>query len=382
MADLPAILGGAPVRPEGPPDWPFFNADVVQAVQAALHDGSWGKYDGGHVERLEAALAEYHLVPYALTCASGTLAVELSLRALQVGDGDEVILAAYDYEPNFLAVHVVGARPVLIDVAGHHWNFDPHQLDAAVSPATKAIVVSHLHGGIVDMRAVMQFAERHRLLVIEDAAQATGANVQGRRSGTWGDIGILSFGGSKLLSAGRGGAMLTRHAAVHQRLRLLLRRGVQQWAALSELQAVALLPQLAKLDGRNEQRLTAVQQLRESLHDVPGIRMFANNVDAMPVFYKVGFQFDEVTFGLSRERFVAAVRAEGIALDEGFRAVHVGRAATRYRRAGSLTEAERAHRGVVLLHHPVLLCNDDALQQVARAIRKVYSNVQRLIAPP
>src|SRR4051794_38370012 len=191
-----------------PPPWPPADPAILAALQAAFADGSWGRYHGGHVERLEARLADYHAVPHALTCASGTLAVEAALRAVGVGPGDEVILAAYDYESNFLTVHALGARPVLVDVAAGNWNLVADGLAAATGPQTKAIVASHLHGGIVPMREVMAFAAAHGLQVVEDAAQAPGAIVQGRPAGTAGDVGVLSFGGSKLLSAGRGGAVL------------------------------------------------------------------------------------------------------------------------------------------------------------------------------
>ena len=379
MTDLPALLGGPAIQPQGPPDWPRPDAEVEHALRAALRDGSWGKYDGGHVARLEAELAKFHDLPFALTCASGTLAVETALRALQVEPGDEVIVAAYDYEPNFLCVHAVGATPVLVDVSPHNWSFDPARLHDALGPKTKAILVSHLHGGLVQMREVCEFASEHGLFVVEDAAQATGATVQGKRAGTWGDVGILSFGGSKLLTAGRGGALLTRHADVAQRIRLLLRRGVQQWAPLSEMQAAVLLPQLARLDGDNANRARNIRALLESLADVPGLRAFANDCEeSRPAYYKLGFQYDEAAFGLSRERFVAAVRAEGMAVDPGFRAVHVGRAPGRFRRGDELTNAERAHAGCVTLHHPVLLGTAADIADVARAVRKTYLNVECL----
>src|SRR5215472_11254141 len=152
MSDLPTLLGGRPACPAGPPPWPTADPDVRAALLAAWADGSWGRYHGGHVERLEARLAGQFQVPHALTCASGTLAVEVALRAVGVGPGDEVILAAYDYESNFLSVHAVGARPVLVDVALSNWNLDPDRLAAAVGPQTKAVVASHLHGGLVPMR--------------------------------------------------------------------------------------------------------------------------------------------------------------------------------------------------------------------------------------
>jgi perosamine synthetase len=381
MPDLPAILGGAPIRPHGPPDWPPADPDITAALEAALRDRSWGKYDGGHVEQFEAQLAKYHDLPFALTCASGTLAVEIALRSLPVEPGDEVIVPAYDYEANFLCVHAVGATPVVVDVAANNACLDPACVAAAIGPKAKAILVSHLHGGLAPMRDVMKFATKHSLRVVEDAAQVPGAVIQGRKAGTWGDVGVLSFGGSKLLSAGRGGALLTRHADLHQRLRVLLRRGVQQWAALSELQALVLGPQLAKLDERNARRAGNVRQLCPLPRDIPGLRPFTNNCDnSMPAFYKLGFWYDETAFGLPRARFVAALRAEGIAFDEGFRAVHVGRAPGRFRQAGPLANAERAHNSVVILHHPVLLESNEGVGEVAHAVRKIYANAERLKA--
>src|SRR5262249_13814897 len=153
-----------------------------------------------------------------------------------VGPGDEVILGAYDFESNFLNVHQIGATPVLVDVSRTNACIEPDGLEAAITAATRAIVVSHLHGGLVPLSRVMKIAaSRPFLSIIEDAAQASGAQVEGRMAGTWGDVGILSFGGSKMLTAGRGGALLTRHAEVFQRAKVALARGVQQWAAMSQL---------------------------------------------------------------------------------------------------------------------------------------------------
>src|SRR5439155_3874854 len=121
------------------------------------------------------------------------------------------------------------------------WNFDASRLEAVIGPTTRAIIVSHLHGGLVPMRELMAIAAARGLRVVEDAAQAPGSQVQGRTAGTWGDVGILSFGGSKLLTAGRGGAILSRHADVLQRVRAWTFRG-NSIAPLSELQAAVLLP--------------------------------------------------------------------------------------------------------------------------------------------
>jgi dTDP-4-amino-4,6-dideoxygalactose transaminase len=215
--------------------------------------------------------------------------------------------------------------------------------------------------------------------VIEDAAQATGAMIDGKRAGSRGDFGILSFGGSKLLSAGRGGAILTHRNEFHQRMRLLLRRGYQQWAALSELQAALLLPQLAKLEDRSSTRRANVERLKLLLTDVPGWRFFENSLaDAEPAFYKVGVQFDAQAFGLPRQLFIKAIQAEGIAFDAGFRSVHVGRSPSRFREASKLTESERAHHGAIVLHHPILLHSQVEMAEIAQAVRKIYVNADRL----
>jgi perosamine synthetase len=376
---LPAILGGEPIRPQGPPTWPIADEPILVAMQSAYRDGSWGRYHGGHVARLEHRLAVLHQVEHVLTCGSGTFAVELALRALKIGPGDEVVMAAYDYGGNFLSIHAVGARPVLVDVDADNWNLAPENLTAAFGPATRAVLVSHLHGGLVPMREVMETARRHGIAVIEDAAQTPGARVQGRVAGTWGDVGILSFGGSKLLTAGRGGALLTRRSDVAQRARLWLQRG-NHLCPLSELQAAVLLPQLDRLAERNARRLRAVRLLEEWLHGVPGLQPFRNRAreDGQPVYYKLGFQFDAAQFGLERERFVAALQEEGIAVDKGFRALHVGRSPSRWRSPGPLPQAERAQEGTVVLHHPILLGSDDELRQVVQAVEKIHMHAEQL----
>jgi perosamine synthetase len=375
----PALLGGAPIRPQGPPDWPLADESIGAAMREAFLDGSWGRYHGGRVAALEQRLAELHGVPHVFTCGSGTFAVELALRSLKVGAGDEVVMAAYDYPGNFLCVHAVGARPVLVDVDAGNWNLAPENLSEAMGPATRALLVSHLHGGLVPMRQIMELAGRHNVAVIEDAAQAPGARVEGRMAGTWGDVGVLSFGGSKLLTAGRGGAMLTRHAAAAQRARLWLQRG-NHLCPLSELQAAVLDPQLDRLAERNGQRLRAARFLTEQLRDVPGLWPFRNRPleDCSPSYYKLGFQYDAEAFGLSRERFVAALRAEGIAVDEGFRALHVERSPSRWRGVAPLAQAERAHAGSVVLHHPVLLGGEDEWMQVVQAVVKIHAHAAQL----
>ena len=372
---IPALLGGPAVCPAGPPDWPVADPAVLAALQSAHADGSWGRYHGPHVASLETALARWLGVPSVSTCASGTLAIEIALRALGVTAGDEVILGAYEYEPNFLTVHVLGAVPVLIDASPSKPCLDPERLEAAITPNTKAVIATHLHGGLVAMSRVMEITGRHGIGVVEDAAQVCGAVVEGKPAGAWGDLGVWSFGGSKLLTAGRGGAIVVRRPDLAQRVRLALSRGLQQWAALSELQAAVLVPQLDGLAERTDHRLRQVERIAAGLADVPGLTPFPNDLpDRLPAYFKVGYYYDEAAFGLPRHVFVKALRAEGIAFDIGFRALHVGRSPGRYKAVGPLANAEVAGQSVVMLHHPVLAHDAAAADAVAVAIGKTYRN--------
>ena len=372
-----ALDGGPPLLPEGPPIGPLQDDDVRAALLAAYAEGSWGRYSGPNQERLVARLQQMHQVLHALPCASGTVAVELALRGMKVGAGDEVILAAYDFPGNFRAIEAIGARPVLIDLKPGTWTLDEARIAEAYAPQTKAIIVSHLHGSLANMRAIMAIAQQHGLAVVEDACQSPGAVVQGRPAGTWGDAGVLSFGGSKLLTAGRGGAVLTNREEVAQRIKVYCDRGNDAFP-LSELQAAVLLPQLTKLDERNQVRWTNVQRLLTSCRDISGLELPLLPADgSVPSFYKLALLLtpaaDEIEAERAaaiRARFVAAAQAEGLGLDVGFRGFS-RRSSSRCRTSGTLAESTRAAQGAMLLHHGVLLGSADTIKRVAQALRKV-----------
>jgi dTDP-4-amino-4,6-dideoxygalactose transaminase len=370
--DFPALLGGEAIRSAGPPDWPPDDPQVAEALRQVIAQRSWGKYDGEASEQLTRGLAVYQECEQVLLCSSGTVAVELALRGLKVGPGDEVVLAAYDFKGNFMNVVALGARPVLIDIDPANGNLDPDGLEAAISKATRAIIVSHLHGGIVPMPRVMELAAAHGIPVIEDACQMPGALIHARKSGTWGDVGVLSFGGSKLLSAGRGGALMTNRPEIFQRARLYSHRGNDAYP-LSELQAAVLLPQLEQLDERNRSRSEHVALLQSLLSSRSGLTPFQNPPSqSAPGFYKLGINYDPEMFdGLPRDLFAAAMRAEGVAMDAGFRALHRIHGARRYRQVGELANAGAADDCVLMLHHPVLLGERMEIVQVVDALDKV-----------
>lgn len=368
-----AIDGGPAALAGQVPLWPPTDADVAAALAQAAADGSWGRYHGPHGARLSAAIAEFFGVEFVSLCCSGTFAVQLALRALRIGPGDEVLLAGYDFPGNFRSIEAVGAVPVVVDVDAGNWNFDPRQIPAACGPRTRAVVVSHLHGGLVPMRELVEHARELGLQVVEDASQAPGAWVEGRRAGNWGDVGVLSFGGTKLLTAGRGGALLTRSAEVHQRAKVFCEQGNHAYP-LSEIQAAVLLPQLAKLDERNGRRTRSVESLRRRLAPSSGIGWLVNRAAGEPAYYKLGWKFLAGEWPCSRAEFVQIAQAEGIPIDTGFRGFAL-RGAKRCRRATELAQARTAADTGLVLHHPVLLAAEGTIEQLAAALEKVRGGV-------
>ena len=361
--------------------WPLPDADVMAALAAAYQDGSWGKYDGPNCQRLEQALREMNQVEHVFLCSSGTIAVELALRGLKIGPGDEVILAGYDFPGNFRAVESVGAKPVLVDFFPSSWSLDVNQIPLAVSPQTKAIIASHLHGTLVDMRSLMTLAKELGLSVIEDACQAPGALVQGRPAGSWGDVGVHSFGGSKLLTSGRGGAIVTRREDVLQRIKIFSERGNQAFP-LSELQAAVLLPQIPKLAARNETRWLNVQRL---LSGVSGQSIFQPIprplVGDLPSFYKLGWLLAPALAAtadqeaeLIRQKTVHLLQQLGLPIDTGFRGF-AKRPPQRCRVMGDLPNARRASNSTLLMHHPALLQPPEVMDEIASIINAVASGV-------
>ncbi len=198
-------------------------------------------------------------------CCSGTIGVELALRGCKIGPGDEVIMAAYDFPGNFRAIEATGATVVLVDIGDKSWTINSvDELEQAIRPKTKGLIVSHLHGTMAPMRVISEWATTQKIALIEDACQAPGAVVDGQPVGSWGDVSILSFGGSKLLSAGRGGAVLTNDLRIDQRMRVFRDRGNDAFA-MSELQAAVLEPQLAWLDSKRARHAAAVELIESQL---------------------------------------------------------------------------------------------------------------------
>lgn len=250
---------------------------------------------GEEVERFEAEFAAYCGVRHCVCVANGLDALTLALMAADIGPGDEVIVPAMTFVATWLAVSHAGATPVPVDVKADTFNLDAARIESVLTPRTKAILPVHLYGQPADMDSILAVARRHRLVVVEDAAQAHGARYRGRRAGTWGDLAGFSFYPGKNLGAfGDGGAITTNDADLDRRLRRLRNYGSDRKyhhevlglnSRLDPLQAAFLSVKLKHLDEWNLRRKTIAEGYLRRLAGQAGLRLPAVAEGAEPVWH-------------------------------------------------------------------------------------------------
>jgi dTDP-4-amino-4,6-dideoxygalactose transaminase len=239
-----------------------YQDDINSAIQRVL-DSGWYVL-GEEVTQFEKEFAAYNCVSHCVGVGSGTEALHMALKALEIGSGDEVITTAHTAVATASAIALSGAKPIFIDIEPDYFTIDPHQIEAAISPKTKAIIPVHIYGQPCDMDAILEIARRYDLKVIEDCAQAHGAKYNHKRVGSIGDIGCFSFYPTKNLGAiGDGGALVTNDSKLVEKIRLLREYGWKEryisnsegWnSRLDEIQAAILRVKLKNLDVDNTSR--------------------------------------------------------------------------------------------------------------------------------
>ena len=259
--------------------------DLGDALDAAVLEVlRSGQYIGGAtISRFEAAFAEFCDVPEAIGCNSGTDALVLALRGLGIGPGDEVITSSFSFFATAEAISAVGATPVFVDVEETSYLIDPDLIEAAITPATRALIPVHLFGRPVNMERINAIAAAHGLRVIEDCAQASGASWAGRPVGSWGDAGCFSFFPTKNLGgAGDGGAVTCRDPQLAQRIRELAVHGMPRRylhtslgynSRLDAMQAAVLNVKLPHLERWVARRRAIAGRYRQELADLPLVRL-------------------------------------------------------------------------------------------------------------
>ena len=253
---------------------PTMGDEEKELVWSALESGALAQ--GPRVRELEERFAEFIGVPHAIATSSGTTALHLALLGYQIGPGDEVITVPFTFIASATSVLYTGARPVFVDVRPDDFTIDPDQIEAAITPRTKAIQPVSLYGQPADMGAVAEIAERRGLAIVEDAAQSHGAAIGQRKSGTWG-AGVFSFYPTKNMTTGEGGMITTSDAAYAERVTLLREHGMKVRYhhdvlgynfRMTDIHASIGLAQFAKLPGYNARRQAIARRYDAELRGV------------------------------------------------------------------------------------------------------------------
>jgi dTDP-4-amino-4,6-dideoxygalactose transaminase len=389
-----------PLRiPTWPPQWPEIQASVVRSIRS----GDWGNYLSQACQTLADDLAGQSSSTHVRLCCSGSAAVEIALRAVGVGPSDEVILSAFDYPGNFRTIELLGARPVLVDLAPDSVRLDRQQLEAAASEKVKAVIVSHLFGVAADVLEIRKACDDHGWALIEDACQVPGMRITGRLggqaagpadsgpvdsgpvdsgpvdsgpvladrpAGSVGHFGALSFGGSKPLTAGNGGALLTSDPKLAARLGPLLDRP-SDTMPLSPLQAAALRPQLDRLDEMNRHRRDTVAFIETEV--VPKLTRWQwlspTDPSVFPAYYKVAWAAQDESH---RQRIVGESARIGLPIGEGFKSM-ARCSDRRCRKPVPLIHAEKLGHTLIVLDHTALLVDAEQYPFLAELLIELHA---------
>jgi dTDP-4-amino-4,6-dideoxygalactose transaminase len=429
MAKL-ALHGGPPIRQKPFPSWPVWDEREERALLDVLHSGKWWRFSYGvgvelrepesglrsRVVEFQEAFARHHEARFGLACANGTAAIEVLLKALGVGPGDEVIVPAYTYVATASAVLQVNAIPVFVDVDPATYNINPKRVEAAITPRTRAMIPVHFAGQSADMDALIELGRKHRIFVVEDAAHAHGSEWRGKKVGALAEGGTFSFQASKNMTAGEGGLITTNDPKLTALCDSLLwagREAGRPWYEhyrlgwnyrITEFQAAILLQQLQRLDEQNSCRSQNAARLSQRLAQIEGISPLSVDPRSTAHSYHIYlFRYLQGAFaGLPRAQFVQALLAEGIPCFSGyshplysnpmfvnkdfyprgcpFTCGHYDQEVdfTKYAELCPITERACATEAV-WLEHRLLLGTQQDVDDIANAIEKIRANVGDLL---
>ena len=322
-----AIRGGTPVRSDPYPEWPEFGDRDAEAVADVVRHGQVGGFPepGPRAAEFAERFAAYQGAGHGVVMVNGTVTMEVALKALGIGWGDEVIVPALTFAATAYAAIAAGALPVIVDVEAERWTIDPDQVEAAITHRTRAIMPVHLGQQMADMDRLAEIAKRHGLAIVEDCAHAHGRRWRDQGAGCIGEFGSFSHQTTKILTAGEGGTLLTNDEALARRAHSIIDCGRPKDAAgqettfganyrLSELGAALLCSQLDRFEEQRTRREEGERLLEELIGDVTGVRL--NPVDERVTrrsFYRYILRIDPEAFaGVDNQTVADALVAEGV----------------------------------------------------------------------
>jgi dTDP-4-amino-4,6-dideoxygalactose transaminase len=407
MSDL-SLFGGTPIRTAPYPAWPVFDERDLEAVKSVITSGNWGgfPYPGPQSSAFARRFAEMQGGGYPVLMANGTVTIEVALRAAGIGWGDEVIVPAYTFQATAAAPMAAGAIPVFADIDPQTYCMSIDAIRQAITPRTRAIIPVHLAAEMADMDAILEIAEQHHLVVVEDSAHAHGAKWRGKGAGTLGDFGSFSLQSSKILTTGEGGVLLCRtqeHAEAAASIINCGRPADPQGEhytmgtnyRMAELQAALGSVALERFPAQSAQREEMVNYTEECLSEVPGVRLLKHDPrHTTRSFYCYIFAVDPQAFGGSHTLVCRALNAEGIPAGTGYPPMHkdplfqplisrlpVPSAFPQYFQFEhrSFPEAERAgERESIWLGEAIFRAGREGINDLANALLKVQANAGQL----
>ncbi len=386
MNELGDGVEGCPTPPRGargpayqcplwPADWPW----VRESIQRLISGRDWGSYHCDVKDQLRSLISERIGHDCVRLCSSGSAAVELALRGCGVRAGDEVITCALDYPGNLRAIRLLDAIPVLVDTVDGGWTIDPEGLIEGASPRTVAVLASHLYGEAARVDQLRSICDRRGWSLIEDVCQMPGTVYQGKPLGSWGDAATFSFGGSKPITSGSGGAVTTSDRRIAQRLSSYIDRPSDVYA-LSPLQAAALLPQWQRL---GDQAATQRRHLR-TLLEVCAARtsdwrwLCFLQADTVPVHYKLAIRLEsgcETPQTSRRDATVQALLEAGVPAGFPFAVAMGTKRPMDHGRRGRLVNHRNAKRqsdDCFLIDHRVLAGDGSSIPALAEILVTIH----------
>jgi len=310
---------------------PALSAREAELVADCLRTG-WISSAGKYLELFEEQWAAYCAMPHGIAVSSGTAALQIAVRALEFSPGDEVIMPTFTIISCAQAIVECGAVPVLVDSNPVNWQMDVTQIRQKITPKTRAIMVVHIYGHPADMQPISEIAAEFGLQIIEDAAEAHGAEYNGRKCGGFGDVSIFSFYANKLITTGEGGMVLTRDDTLAERARSLRNLCFQKQQRfrhdelgynyrMTNIQAALGVAQFERIDQILERKRSIAQAYSEQLQDVPGIVLPVEEPWARNVYWVWGILLEEET-GLGGARFAEKLFKKGVGTRPFFLGMH------------------------------------------------------------
>ncbi len=303
---------------------PFLNGNELTYITDAVSTG-WISSSGKYVSAFEEEFAKYCGVKYAVAVCNGTVAIHLALAALGIGKGDEVIIPSFTMIATAYAVCYVGAVPVFVDADKNTWNIDVTKIEEKITPRTKAIIPVHIFGNPCNMDAIEELARKHHLYIVEDAAEAHGAEYNGRKVGSFSSIGCFSFFANKNLTTGEGGMVVTDDEHLYEQCRYFKNmcfpvNGPRNYKhddigfnyRMSNLHAAIGLAQVEKANEYREMRIHNAQIYQRELSGIPGIVFQKDEAKSKNVHWMNTIVLDPGKYGRTKEELIAHLKENGV----------------------------------------------------------------------